>query len=269
MNIVELHERIRFWIDLVGSTRFESEDIDNALNVAIDNKVRESYDQNRPLNRSDSFQRVQRLRDELGPLVQKAVNGSGGLDVSGTTIGLDNLTMYGWLLSVRVQLNTGSWYNAFPLTYNRKNILSKNPFRRVRTLPEPKIYYLEEDGDIKIILDDGLTLSDAEIYYLARPATVKYGIEYSAGYPSFGNGTIVIATTQVETATSIYTVGEEITISLSEPTTLSGVVVSNYTNCNLRATAHEEISRRAAVNLLMTADMNDKAKILREEIMAS
>ena len=71
MKIVQLHERVRFWVDVVASTRFESEDLDNAINVAIDNKVRESYDQSRPMNRSDAFQRVQRIRDELGPLVKK------------------------------------------------------------------------------------------------------------------------------------------------------------------------------------------------------
>jgi len=172
MNIIQLHERVRFWIDVVGSTRFESEDIDNALNATIDQKVRESYDQNRPMNRSDAFQRVQRIRDELGPLVKKAINAS-GISVSGHEITI-TAEDYGWLLSLKVKAESDSvWYPAYPITYDRKNVVEKNPFRRVRNTPSSKIYYNEYDGKIEISMLNDADINDAELYYLAVPAIVN------------------------------------------------------------------------------------------------
>jgi hypothetical protein len=117
MNIVQLHERVRFWVDIVASARFDSLDIDNALNASIDMKVRESYDKNRPMNRSDSFQRVQRVRDELGRLV-KFANLSNGLSVTPgeeypTAIDLSSIEDYGYLLAVKFR-NGSSWHPCYP-----------------------------------------------------------------------------------------------------------------------------------------------------------
>ena len=33
MNIVQLHERVRFWVDAVASTRFDIADINNAIPI--------------------------------------------------------------------------------------------------------------------------------------------------------------------------------------------------------------------------------------------
>ena len=82
MNIVQLHDRVRFWIDTVASTRFESDDLDQAINAAIVDITDEKYDQSRLNHRGDSFQRTQRVRDELSNLVKP-------LDTDGT-LGLTN-----------------------------------------------------------------------------------------------------------------------------------------------------------------------------------
>ena len=272
MNIIQLHERVRFWVDVVSSTRFESEDIDNGLNVAIDNKVRESYDQNRPMNKSDSFQRVQRLRDELGPLTQSLfMSDEDGYDDDGiNTLPAD----YGWMLGLELRTpetinHDAAWHPAYPMTYNRKGVLERNPFRRPRNKPSSKYYYIERDGEIQFIGPENYTFNGVRLSYLATPEIVNYGIEYTSGH-SFAYTSVVIAVEETVYNTNTYKIGDEITIIPGGGQGItSGRVVFGYTECDVRATTHEEIARRAAINLLLTSDQFDKAKALREEILAS
>lgn len=267
MNIVQLHERARFWIDVVASNRFESEDIDNGLNVAIDNKVREAYDQNRPINKSDSFQRVQRIRDILGPIVTMATKITAGFGLSTNTITIASTSDYRYLVALGIKIDT-TVYDCRPLSYDRKNVLYKNPFRVPRMTPTVKMYYNELDGNILITHASLVALTDFELHYLKNPAIVNYGIEYDSG-KTFTDADVVIAVEETVYATVTYKIGDKITIAAPTLTITSGLVVFDYTECDLRASAHEEISRRAAINCLMTANQGEKAKLLREEITAS
>lgn len=268
MNIVQLHERVRFWIDSVASTRFESEDIDNALNVAIDSKILESYDQHRPNNKSDSFQRTQRLRDILGPIVTKATKVTSGFSLTAANmITIASTANYQFLVSLGIKIGTVV-YECIPLTYDRKNILYKNPFRKPRMTPTVRMYYNEVDGNIEITHASTLALTDFELYYIKTPDTVNYGIEYDSTH-AFAAGQEIIAVEETVYNGVTYKIGEKITISNPILNITSGLVVYSYTNCNLRSIIHEEISRRAAINCLMTAGQTEKAKLLREEIIAS
>jgi len=274
MNIVQLHERVRFWVDIVASTRFESEDIDNAVNIAIDNKVRESYDQNRPMNRSDAFQRVQRVRDELGPLVRKL--DVDDLELTQEADGDKNLliflksdiTNYGWLLSMRMHSSSYSaWYPVFPLTHNRKNVVERNPYRKVRRTPQSKSYYYEEASGWIVRHDCG-DVDNIEMYYLATPAIVNYGIEYDST-KVFTINDQVIAVEETVYNTITYKIGEKFTIVVGVLSITSGLIVFSYIECDVRKTTHEEISRRAAMNCLTAARQYDKVNDLRKEITAS
>lgn len=270
MNIVQLHERTRFWIDSVASTRFESQDIDNALNIAIDSKILETYDQNRPMNRSDSFQRTQRCRDILGTIVTKAVNNSPAgfvLNTGTSTITIATTTNYQYLVSLGIKIGS-TVYECLPLTYDRKNVLYKNPFRRPRMTPSVRMYYNELDGNIVITHAYTSALTDFELYYIKTPAIVNYGIEYTSSH-TFSAGNVVIAVEETVYFGTTYKIGDKITIDGSHFTITSGLVVYSYTECDLRSFAHEEIARRAAINCLMTAGQGEKAKLLREEIMAA
>jgi hypothetical protein len=266
MNIVQFHERVRFWADVVSSTRFESEDIDNGINIAVDNKWRESYDQNRVMNRSDSFQRVQRIRDELGNLVKLGTKDSEGITLADNVIESlpDN---YGYLLSLEALFDGFGYQPVFPISHNQKSVVSKNPFRRVRTSPSSKCYYYEEDGGIVIQHGYQVDVSNIKLYYLARPGIVNYGIEYDSSH-SFSNGDKVIAVEETVYNGVTYRIGDEILIVNPNLTITSGLVVFNFNDCDIRDTAHEEISRRGAINCLITANQGDKANALRQEIMA-
>lgn len=269
MNIVQLHERVKFWIDTVASTRFDSLDIDNGLNTAIDNKVLESYDQNRPMNKSDAFQRTQRLRDILGPLVAKATKDTSGFGLVGATnlITIASTSNYQFLVSLGIKVGT-IVYDCFPLTYDRKTVLAKNPYRKPRIAPNVKMYYNEIEGNLEITHAFSGQLTDFELYYIKTPALVNYGIEYTSAH-TFANGNIVIAVEQTVYAGVTYKIGEKFTIANPNLSITSGLVVYSFTECDLRSSSHEEIARRAAINCLMTAGQSEKAKLLREEITAS
>ena len=267
MNIVQLHERVRFWIDSVASTRFESQDIDNGLNVAIENKVLESYDQNRPMNHSDAFQRTQRVRDILGTIVSKATKDTTGFGLNGNFITIASTSNYQFLVSLGIKIGS-NLYDCTPMTYDRKTVNPKNPYRRPRMTPTVRMYYNELDGNIEITHASQSAITDFELYYLRTPALVNYGIEYTSSH-AFAAGNIIIAVEETVYNGVTYKIGEKITIDSSHFTITSGLVVYSFVECDIRSSAHEEISRRAAINCLMTAGQGDKAKLLREEITAS
>ena len=268
MNIVQLHERTRFWLDMVKSTRFDSQDIDNGLNIAIDMKVRESYDQNRPMNKSDSFQRNQRLRDELGPIVAEAVDGNpASFTLAGNVISIASSSDYRYLVSLGIKIGSVV-YDCFPLTYDRKNTNPNNPYRRARMTPTVKMYYNELGGNIVVTHAYTGALTDFELYYIKNPATVNYGIEYTSAH-AFTPGDILIAVEQTVYAGVTYKIGDEILIAAPNNNITSGVVVHSYVNTDLRASTHEEIARRAAINLLISNAQVEKVKLMREEITAS
>jgi hypothetical protein len=175
---------------------------------------------------------------------------------------------YGWLLSIKIKdkdLNK-EWHNVYPLSFDSKNIIQKNPYRRTRVSPDSKCYFYESNS--KFILEDVLgDLEDAEIYYLANPALVSYGIEYDST-KSFIINSNLIAVTEVLYNSHTYNIGESIVIQAPHVTISSGIVVDSYINCDIRQTTHEEVSRRAAINLLLTAGEFEKVKMLREEILA-
>ncbi len=264
MNIVQLHERVRFWVDVVASTRFEPLDINNAINAAIELKYLETYEQSLPMNRSDSFQRTQKAREILAPFIEKATVNTIGFSLSNNVINISNSSSYNILLSLKVQIQ-GSYYDCEPITYDRLNRIERNPFRKVRLSPSAKIYYIEKKGGIEIISPDDV--SNFELNYLSKIVPVKYGNEYDSTH-QFNIGDRIIALTDTVYFNTNYVVGDEITIVAGFRSIISGLVTFGYINCSLPEFTHEEIARRAAINCLMTAGQADKARLLREEITA-
>lgn len=269
MNIVQLHERVRFWVDAVASTRFDIPDINNAINAAVESKILETYDKSMPMNRSDSFQRTQKAREILAPFINKAVSGSTGFTITGNKIGITLAENYPYniLLSLKATIN-GVEYDCEPQTYDRKNRVWRNPFRRPRLALSPKVYYIEEAGGINIIHSHTAAITNFELYYLSKPATVGYGTEYDHTHVfAIGNRLLVTADTVYNGVN--YVLGDEITIVAGHLSITSGLVTFGFTECPLPEFTHEEIARRAAINCLMMAGQGEKAKLIREEITAA
>jgi len=286
MNIIQQHEKARFLLDKVGSPRFESEDVDNALNGEIELIVREKYDQTRLQNRSDAFQRTQRVRDELRPLMKFAdkLNGlslypstdqSTVLAMFGSILGGDpDITDYRYLITMRIEDSAGTFYPVFPLQSNMKTVYKRNPFRRVRLNPISKFYYTESSlgGDaqweIYMSLPSGVTFEDLIVEYLKDPTTVNYGVEYDSS-KTFANGTKLIAVEETVYAGATYVIGERITIANPNYSITSGLVVANFVETELPASLHEEICRRAASSLLISVGESEKAKAILSQIIAT
>lgn len=247
MNIVQQHEKVRFLVDAVASPRFDAYDIDNALNLAISQYVDEMYSGNNV--NEDSFQKTQRLRDILGPLVKKAPSSV----LSTLYIDLDGLE-YRHLLSLKVTANNIS-YPCYPLTYDQINEVSFNPYRRVRSTLKPKAYYTEEEGKLRVIMPSGITgLSGYELYYLANPDVVNYGIERSSIVILIED--VAHIATVTPTSYSVngnpfdIAIGEEYTPPVVNVILIAGKMVFGFTNCNLRSSSHEEIAYRASLLLM-------------------
>jgi len=267
MNIVELHERIRFWTDLVQSTRFEASDIDNAINAAMNDIVEQKYYSTRK-GKGDSFQRTQKVRDELRTLVKilatdtpgaVLTNYSGYSEIPYNTYPVD----YKYLLCIAIY-KSGVAYNCWPITYDRVNSFPSNPFRRVRLGGFPKAYYNESARGITIT--HALTAPDKAIYYYLSQATQwAYGIEYGITH-SFTNGQNIIITSE----SAVYNGGtylrgtEVVAQPIPSLNLTSGTAVSNFVNSDVNSNLHEMIARQAAVNLMITIQKFDQAKAIIE-----
>ena len=268
MNIVQIHERVRFWVDAVGSTRFDIADINNAINAAIESKIIETYEQSFPMNRADAFQRTQKAREILAPFINMADVSTTGFSLDGNKIMIDKYgrTFYSLLVSLKAEIN-GVYYDCEPLTYDRKNRISRSPFRRPRLFPSAKVYYIEEAGAINIIHSHSNSITNFELYYIKRPDSAGYGIEYGSNKVfTVGNRLLVLTDTIYNNG--LYVLGNEIIVIEGHLSITSGLVTFGFIECPLPPFTHEEISRRAAINCLMSAGQGDKAKIIREEITA-
>jgi hypothetical protein len=270
MNIVQLHDRIRFWTDTVGSARFDAADIDQAANNSIKEVVDEKYDRSKLNHSGDSFQRTQRIRDELSNIT-KELDTDGSLTLTNQT-GYVMLTTfpsdYRYLLAIALFVGT-TRYNAWPLTYDRQNTIDSNPYRRTRSGLFPKLYYIESDQGIKVLHPFASTApTKVLIAYLADPVDVDYGTELG---PSdiVGLSTSVIAskTTTLYDGTE-YKSGDEFTTNGVTDTIDYGLVVKDFVNPDINGFLHEEVAKRAAANCLLTAGDFEKYKAFKAEVLA-
>lgn len=269
MNIVQMHEVVRFWLDTIRSPRHEAEEIDKALNISIDKIIDEKYTHASLLHASDAFQKTQKVRDQLGKIVTRLSVSGGELEMPSPIssgegkVNIVNPDNFRYLLDFMLYEGT-TGYICYPTDFNSKNTLKKNPFRKPRTGSYSKTYYVEEDGGYLILYPESLTLTNAVIFALRKPADVKYGFEYD-DTKTFNAGEKIIVAEKGTIYNSIkYNIGDEITIG-TETSIESGLVVHGYTNCELSHTLHEEISRRAAVEILRSTGQQEKSNLLIAE----
>lgn len=273
MNIVQLHERVRFWTDTVGSARFEPLDIDNALNTATNEIIDERYLPSRKLNKGNSFQRTQKVRDELSALVKVSDSDHIGQItfshfnryslIPAASLPFD----YKYLLAIATYDSAGRQYNCWPITYDRINVIEDNPYRRIRLTPNVKQYYNESSEGIKIHTLLGATAVKAVIHYLSQHLEWHYGVEYGPGHNFVGGTEIIITSETAVYNGSTYLLGRVVTITNPFLQLSSGTAIDFYTNSNINLALHEEIARKAAINALLSIKEFDKAKALFEHFI--
>jgi hypothetical protein len=265
MNIIQLHERVRFWLDTVGSARFEPFDIDNAINAGMNDIVDQKYQGTRSLTSGNSFQRTQKLRDELSNIIKKVeINTTGS--VSPNLIPIAGFPAdYKYLAAIACF--AGKEYNCWPLTYDRLNEIQSNPYRRPRLIPFAKQYYIESSEGIYIYHSLSTQPTKGILHYISLPIQWKYGIDYTNS-KSFVIGNIVIANSDVVVYNgSNYLRGDAITIVTGHLNITSGTVNYDYVNSNINLPLHEEIARKAAINALISIKEFDKSKALIEHFV--
>lgn len=261
MNIVQLHERVRFWLDTVGSARFEPFDLDNAINSAMNEIIEERYQSSKRLSKGDSFQRSQRVRDELSNIVKK---------FEPTTTNTTNKSLvelhdfpagYKYLLAIAAY--NGSNYPCSPLTYDMYNTVSPNPFRRIRASLFPKLYYIESNEGITI-LHSMSNVTKAIIHYLEEAIQWQWGIDYTSSKAFTVADIVIVNSDLVVYDGANYLRGDTITIVNGHTNITSGTVLFDYTNSNINSNLHEEIARKAAINALISIRESEKVKTLIE-----
>lgn len=262
MNIVQIHERTRFWLDRVATARFDSFDIDNALNIALNDLVDAKYNGSK-LNPGDSFQKTQKIRDDLSSIVKIGESGS-TITISNST-GSTLITKAGlpadfrYLLCIAFYETATIKHNCWPLSYDRENVVEPNPYRRVRTGPFPKLYYNESNLGIKITHPFSGNPNKVVIYYLANPVQYSYGIERLPAFTFTVNPTSVIVTSETVVYNAVtYLLGTKFNIT-SPASFTSGTVISDFTESDINVNLHEQIARRAAINALITIGEREKS----------
>ena len=269
MNIVQLYERVRFWTDTAGSARFESQDIDNAVNTAMNDIINEKYKATRAISKGDSFQRTQRIRDELSNIV-KVADTTGGASIRMTfTTGQILIPKayfpedYHYLLCIALYSTAVLKHNCYPLTYDQLNVIDSNPYRRPRIGLFPRQYYIE--SSLGITIRHAFTVNPVRVvlYYLSNAIQYNYGIERISSY-NWSVDTPVIAITDTVYMGSSKVIGTKFNITGPNYNIASGSVVDTYTESDINEQLHEDIARKAAVNLLLTIKEFDKVKALTE-----
>jgi len=271
MNIVQLHDRVRFWIDTVASARFESSDIDQAINNAVREIADEKYDHSRLNHHGDSFQKTQRVRDELSDLVI-------GLDTDGT-LTLGNFAghvlvstfpaTYKYLLAIALYVGD-TMYPCWPLTYDRKNIIEDNPFRRVQSTPKAKLYYIEKASGIVIYHPFATAApTKVEIFYLKDPVDVFYGYEKGPSDTIGFNTPMICSLSPTDYDGTEYVSGTALTTDGVTDVITYGLAVVDFVDPDINGFLHEEVARKAAMGCLLSAGNLDKYKVLKAEILAT
>lgn len=275
MNIVQLHDRVRFWIDTVASARFESSDIDQAINNAVREIADEKYDHSRLNHHGDTFQKTQRIRDELSNLVKSERWSSDGLNNTDIAYSDGSALIgsfpddYKYLLSLAMTYG-GVKYDCFPLTYDRKNIIIKNPFRRIQSGPSPKLYFIESELGITVYHPFGSVQAyPINIDYLADPVDVFYGYEKGPSDTIGLNTDFICSLSPTDYDGTEYVTGTELTTDGVTDVITYGLAVVDFVNPDINGFLHEEVARKAAMGCLLSSGNLEKYKVLKAEILAT
>lgn len=260
MNIILLHEKIKSYHDQVGSDRFPTWQIDNAIDTASRSILKNRYDKETVRGIDDKFLgKNQQNRDEIGGMIKTVDITSGNVtdNVIDTSIIPDDFWI---LIDLMVKLTSieDELYPKF-LNYNMKRNIYEDPYSRPSTTYPYLVYVYKTNGGREIIHGSSKTVSSGKIWYLARPTKPSYGTEINTGNIgsySIDGENIIITEDGTSIDSTTYNAGDEMTWS-NAYTLNSGSFVFNYTNIDLPDLLHEEICRETAALLSGTiSDFN-------------
>ncbi len=275
MNILQLHDRVKFWIDEYGSPRQRPASIDGALWASSKAIVDEKYDHSKQNHNQDSVERFQRVRDELYTLVKATPIGASAIAIANNVIAASEIPEdYKYLLLMEVvALSSGTpdanteWTICDPVTLDQKrDFLKRNPFRKPKNDGLFNRNYYEENISGFLLHSEISSLNYAKMSYLKEPDETYIGVERVAGYsPVIGRS--AIATGDVVYSGNSYRRGQMFT--LAGATTFAGDdVLTDFTNTDIPITLHEEIAKKAASFILDKSNLFAKAAAFKQDILS-
>jgi len=163
-TVSQMHDDLDFLIDKVRTPRFSQDQRDRTLNMAQDRIIQDRYDNIRK-NTGYSFQSLQRVRDELRPIV---VEHSITPDISQATFDLPDDYRHEVLLEVILNTTT---VTSTPMSHDEKGIISQDPYD-TPTNEEPR--HMEKTGKtVKVFFEYGYFVGGT-LYYLRNPKPISF-----------------------------------------------------------------------------------------------
>jgi hypothetical protein len=258
MNIIQIVERIKSYLDIVGSPRHDWVAYEMNIMTAINQIVNDRIDAVKKDTRDKkyAFQSRQRLRDELYTIV---VNKQSVTPTLNTIPANQIPANFRFLLNVFPTIS-GTEYVAEPTSYNERREINDDPYRRAQLTEPYRIYYIESSSGIEL----SFNMTSCKIDYIKNPAAVSVGQRYTSAQV-FAIGNVLIATEPTVYHGNSYDPGDEITIVAGFLSITSGEVCFGYTNSDLPAVLHEEIAKVAAGLFEKTVEDYNKGIILEKE----
>lgn len=260
MDVVQMHNRIEFYIDKSKSPRFQSSfHYDQSLNIAQDALIQDKYD-NIKQHKEYAFQVFQKVRDDLRTIVK---------NVNITPVG--NLIVYppDYLYEVGLAVTIGGvQYSSSSITYNQVNIQDNNSFTE-QAVDEPT--HIEDQNGITVMFGtSNAVFSSAKLSYISIPPVIAKG-EVNITQGPF---VLVVGQTYYVTVAGVTTTingvpGTTVPINtdfVAEVSSFTGAgTVIQIVNCILPSSCHEELCKRASQILVMTVDAVNKSRSLDAE----
>lgn len=268
MNIVQIQQKVKSRLDQINTPRFETFQIDNTINTAIDNIIRYKMSGVIENGKRVSFQKTKIIRDELYTIVKKRSNVDANPIIITNNIisGLpsDTGNIYRYLLLLQITVNGVLTDFCVPTTYDDFAVLKRNPYNRPSKDYPFNFYYIESSSGLECQYNQSGSdaITAAEIHYISQPAVVDYGTEVTSTYAFDGVKKCIAVTTCVMAGTT-YKKGVEWTPGNGVHLT-SGTAVIDYVNTDLPLSLHEEIVTEAAKMLNADVENFDKWKVMEE-----
>lgn len=272
MNIVQIHQKSKFYLDSVRSPRYPYKTVTKAVNTAIHTIVNDRYDAIRKADREGTFQVSQRLRDEIYTLVYPGtvtpVPGTKRFDIKAA------YPDYWLLASMKVTIS-GKEINTIPLTYDEQNVIENNPFSRPSIDYPERVYRIEAYDGITINHGELGSLTLGSIYFIKEPVQTDLGTVLSSGIITDQTAIICYMDGQIgyyDGGGNLYDTitleeGDELTIDIpgGYAQILTGIFVKDYVNCDLPSMLHEEVCKETAKVLSGTVENYDRVKDLEQQ----
>jgi hypothetical protein len=275
MNILKIHDMVKFWIDEYQSPRQEDAEIDSAIWSAAKQMTEERYDGSRLNHMGDTYDNSQRVRDELYTLVRKTSKlGLDAIDLNADFRMLisDLPDDYKYLLAFEITDDDATaavllepWrvVEAVPIDWKR-DWLIRNPYRKPKaTGPFTRDYY-EQSATSFQIYTEGVP-ERAFLEYLAEPVENFIGTEHSTSPSPSSTVEAIAASDDCTVYGTPYAYGTQ--HQISSGSTITGTWQINIINTDLPDTLHDELAKKAAILLLERVDLVQKAQLFQQEIM--